>query len=40
MTDLIHNLPSLPREEIAAFCRKHMIRRLSLFGSVLREDFN
>ena len=24
---------------IAAFCRKHRIRRLALFGSVLREDF-
>jgi len=25
--------------EIAAFCRKHHIRKLSLFGSVLRDDF-
>ena len=24
---------------IAAFCRRHHIRRLSLFGSVLRDDF-
>ena len=24
---------------IAEFCRKHHIRKLSLFGSVLREDF-
>lgn len=30
---------SLPLEEIEAFCRRHPIRRLSLFGSVLREDF-
>lgn len=29
----------LPRDKIAAFCRRHYIRRLSLFGSVLREDF-
>ena len=29
----------LPREEIADFCRRHGIRRLSLFGSVLRDDF-
>jgi predicted nucleotidyltransferase len=29
----------LDRAKIAAFCRKHHIRRLSLFGSVLREDF-
>ena len=27
------------RNLIAEFCRKHGIRRLSLFGSVLREDF-
>lgn len=26
-------------EEIAAFCRRHHIRRLSFFGSVLRDDF-
>lgn len=25
--------------KIADFCRKHKIRRLSFFGSVLREDF-
>ena len=25
-------------DEIAAFCRKHHIRKLSLFGSVLRDD--
>ena len=29
----------LPRDEIAAFCRRHRIRRLSLFGSILRDDF-
>ncbi len=32
------NLPVSP-EEIAGFCRKHRIRKLALFGSVLREDF-
>lgn len=26
-------------EKIAEFCRKWKVRRLSLFGSVLREDF-
>lgn len=26
-------------EQIASFCRRHHIRRLSLFGSVLRDDF-
>jgi hypothetical protein len=29
----------IPREVIAAFCRDNRIRRLALFGSVLREDF-
>jgi predicted nucleotidyltransferase len=30
---------ALPREQIAEFCRRHRIRKLSLFGSVLRDDF-
>ncbi|MDZ7315242.1 MAG: nucleotidyltransferase family protein [candidate division KSB1 bacterium] len=30
---------TIPREQIAAFCRKHGIRRLAIFGSALREDF-
>ena len=30
---------SVPREEIAAFCRRNHIRKLALFGSVLRDDF-
>jgi predicted nucleotidyltransferase len=29
----------LPGEAIAEFCRKHHIRKLALFGSVLRDDF-
>lgn len=29
----------LPHEALAAFCRRHGIRSLSLFGSVLRDDF-
>ena len=29
----------IPEDKIAAFCRKHGIRRLSLFGSILRDDF-
>lgn len=28
------------REQIAEFCERHRVRRLSLFGSVLREDFS
>jgi predicted nucleotidyltransferase len=30
---------SLPENLINEFCRKHHIRRLSLFGSVVRDDF-
>ena len=29
----------IDHERIAAFCRKNHIRRLALFGSVLRDDF-
>ncbi|MCX5991582.1 MAG: nucleotidyltransferase family protein [Chloroflexi bacterium] len=28
-----------PKNKIAEFCRKHHIRKLAIFGSVLREDF-
>jgi len=30
---------SIPRDKVAAFCRKHGIRKFSLFGSVIRDDF-
>lgn len=30
---------AVDRERLAVFCRKHGIRRLAFFGSVLREDF-
>lgn len=29
----------IPRTRIADFCHRHHIRKLSLFGSVLRDDF-
>ena len=29
----------IPRDEVAAFCRKWRITELALFGSVLRDDF-
>jgi uncharacterized protein len=29
----------LPQDRIAEFCQRHRIRRLSLFGSALRDDF-
>ena len=37
------NMPpriAVDREKIADFCRKNHIRRLALFGSVLRDDFS
>jgi len=30
---------AIPRDELVAFCRRHHIRSLSLFGSVVRDDF-
>jgi hypothetical protein len=30
---------TVDREKIVTFCRRHHIRRLALFGSVLRDDF-
>ncbi len=29
----------IPQDRIADFCRRHGIRKLALFGSVLRKDF-
>ncbi len=29
----------IPEKELAELCRRNQIRRLALFGSVLREDF-
>jgi predicted nucleotidyltransferase len=31
---------SIDRDAISAFCRRHHIARLALFGSVLRDDFH
>lgn len=30
---------NLPFDQITAFCQQHPIQKLSLFGSILREDF-
>ena len=30
---------NISRAELSSFCRKHRIRRLAFFGSVLRDDF-
>ncbi len=34
-----HARPNIPKPEVAAFCQRHHIRKLALFGSVLRDDF-
>ena len=34
----IHGL-DIPQQEIADFCRRHGVKRLSLYGSILRDDF-
>lgn len=31
---------TLDRAKLADFCQKHRIRKLSLFGSILRDDFD
>jgi uncharacterized protein len=30
---------TIPQDKIAEFCRRNHIRKLSLFGSVVRDDF-
>ncbi|MFH1738309.1 MAG: nucleotidyltransferase family protein [bacterium] len=35
MTSKLH----IPRERITDFCQRNRIRKMSLFGSVLRDDF-
>jgi predicted nucleotidyltransferase len=36
---MVKNNLTIPKQKIADFCRRHHIERLSLFGSVLRQDF-
>ncbi len=31
--------PDIPKAKLAEFCQRHHVRKLALFGSVLREDF-
>lgn len=33
------NIP-VPKQQLAAFCQAHHIRRLAIFGSALRSDFD
>ncbi len=30
----------IPHDKIVDFCRRHRVRKLALFGSVLRDDFS
>lgn len=30
---------NIPREALAEFCQRHHIKKLALFGSILRDDF-
>ncbi len=36
---MVANGISIPQERIAAFCRRHRVRRLAFFGSVLTDHF-
>lgn len=36
---MTHHGIDIPKDGIADFCRRHRVRRLSLFGSILRDDF-
>jgi predicted nucleotidyltransferase len=35
---VLHGIP-IPHKQLADFCRRHGVTRLSLFGSILRDDF-
>jgi predicted nucleotidyltransferase len=39
MAELIHHGIAIHGQQVGEFCRRHHIRRLSLFGSILRDDF-
>ncbi len=36
---MTHSRISIPKDKLGEFCHRHHIRKLSLFGSVLRDDF-
>ncbi len=40
LTQAVRSNITIPRDELVAFCQRHHIRQLSLFGSVLRNDFH
>jgi len=33
------NMPAIPKEKVAEFCRRRHIRKLAVFGSAQRNDF-
>jgi predicted nucleotidyltransferase len=35
-----HSKINIPKDKIAEFCKRNHIRKLSIFGSVLRDDFS
>lgn len=39
MEDAVSPQIPIDRDAVTAFCRRHHIKRLALFGSVLRHDF-
>jgi hypothetical protein len=39
MSLMVYHGVEIPQDRIEAFCRRHRIRKLALFGSILRDDF-
>ncbi len=39
MSEVVSSNIDISSKDLAEFCRRHHIRRLALFGSVLRDDF-
>lgn len=37
---MIYHGIQIPCQALAAFCQRHCIRRLAMFGSILRDDFS
>jgi predicted nucleotidyltransferase len=38
--DIMQDFITSKREEIAELCRRHHVRRLAIFGSAVRDDFD
>ena len=39
MSAIVQDRITIPMQELAELCRRYYVRELSLFGSVLRDDF-